>query len=117
MAYVLGILVVLIAVGALAYWGVLSPDKYFPLSQEYQEIADSCHAPSKISEVACINSKHDSLNLTDCEDSAMYYVLAFRNLGLKNQRVYTSNHVFNIVYSDDFYCIVDGDYLQCISIK
>jgi len=49
----------------------------------------------------------------DCKSWNVFYRSVFTKLNIKNKDVITNNHVFTLVYDDDFYCIVDSIKREC----
>ena len=125
MTYGWAILVVLIAIGVLAYFGVLSPERFLPENlQEYNDVAEDCdERDSYISKVACVKRYWNTRNHTiepDCSDAADFYKFVFNQIdGINVEKVYpgTLSHVLVIVSFDNTYCLLDQDYLECVNLK
>lgn len=114
MTYGWVILVVLSAIGGLAYFGVLSTDRFYP---DYGNYTKCETRNSIVSKIYCLNELYNELDLESCEESAFYYNYLLNKLHIDNIQIYTDNHVFNIAYDDDFYCIIDMDFIQCVTIS
>lgn len=119
MTYGWAILVVLIAIGALAYFGVLSPERFKPEYKTHWEysVSQCIFKNSSITKIMCLNTAFNDLDIDDCKISAEFYKYSLDNLRIKNMRMFTDNHVFNIAYTDNFYCLIDMSYIQCVSVK
>ena len=124
MTYGWAILIVLIAIGALAYFGVLSPEK-FKASNIYREIGNSCvssNPESKISQIHCVKNFYDKYDLFSdseyiCSELSEFYCNVFAHIdGIKCSRIILNDisHSFNILSFDSNYCLLDVDFLQCL---
>jgi hypothetical protein len=51
-----------------------------------------------------------------CRDSAVLYNAIFKNLGYDTNYVFTENHVFNVIYTNDEYCTVDQYRYDCTEL-
>lgn len=48
-----------------------------------------------------------------CRDAVVYYCSVFEQMNIKCDIQSTNNHVFNIIYFDDRYCIIDQNDITC----
>lgn len=125
MTYGWAILIVLIAIGALAYFGVLIPDRYLSeWAQEARTLGEDCNELDKtMSKIACVNRYWQDQNLSDsqdCSDATDFYAVALSQLdGVSHESVLPNhtNHIFLIVSFKNTYCILDQEYLNCIKLK
>ena len=51
-----------------------------------------------------------------CRDYAVLYGAVFKNLGFKTDFMFTENHVFNIIYTEDMYCTIDMIDYNCYGV-
>ena len=122
MNYGWAILIVLIAIGSLVYFGVLDSDRFSSPEDFSQiiEISESCDIGSDISKISCMKNayiyQYNTTVEPDCMDALRYYSTGFQYLSIDFEKVYTNNHAFVIVYTDSFYCLLDMTYMECVTI-
>lgn len=49
----------------------------------------------------------------DCKSWTIFYLAVFDLMDIEAKEIFIKNHVFVVVYSDDFYCVVDQESKDC----
>ncbi len=127
LTYGWAILIVLIAIGALAYFGVLSPEDFNNKFNPYQNLSDKCMAYSNfhITQAYCVNDFFINNSLFEgskyrCAEAAKFYCKVFNGMeGFECQEIDMLNiqHTINTLSFDNKYCIIDQEYLNCMTVK
>lgn len=121
-AYGWAILVVLIAIGSLVYFGVLTPEKLNIYKYNESNIAESCSNQSvNYLKYICVAQAYDDSNLINmtkpCNVASNFYCNTFNKMdGFNCKKVILNgiNHALSIVTFNNQYCIMDMQYRKCI---
>lgn len=124
MTYGWAILVALIVISALAYFGVLNPERFLLHSNEIKGLASDCDIGDNLNVVLCLrNAFVYQYNVTiepDCSDAVYFYSVAFsqfKDIRFTKVDLPELKHVIGIVSFDNKYCMLDIDYLDCVAVR
>ncbi len=134
------LVITMLSISGLSYIGILSSKIY---SIKYHDdffvnlVIDKCEEKeTNLSKVNCVNEfmaqhfkygekrnligdspSHMFSNTGNCKESSFFYELVLNKLGIETKLVFLNNHVYTIAYSDNFYCNLDQEYMNCATIE
>ena len=125
MTYGWAILVVIVAIGLLAYFGVLSPELFSNSYFNSSGVADMCNMKNEsVNKLICVAQYYDDSNLSNmpnpCNVASNFYCNVFNKMdGFKCDKIILNdvNHALSIVTYDNRYCIFDMNFRKCLTLE